>query len=112
MAIPAHADQVAFLLPVLVDEEPAQGQLWPTLDVVNVVDHRSTAELSPGFAELALVPILTEDISAQAPPLWCDVEGMYVAVGNQLPQPIQKLVSHVFSGQNKKSQNQQPRTTA
>lgn len=50
MAILAYADQVSFLLPVLVDEEPAQCQIRPALHVVDVVDHLCPAVFTPGFA--------------------------------------------------------------
>lgn len=78
MAFFAYADQVSFFLAILVDEESAQCQIRPALHMIHMMHHGSPAEFPSGLAELALMPIIPEDISTQAPPLWCNVEWMHI----------------------------------
>ena len=88
MAILAHADQVPLLLAIFVDKEPAQGQLRPAFNMIDMVNKFRSAVFSPGLAQLALVSIFPENICAKVPPLRCDVERMNITCCDQLQQPM------------------------
>lgn len=66
------------LVTVLIDEESTQCQIRPALHMIHMMHYGSPAVFTSGLAELALMPIIPEDICTQAPPLWCNVEWMHI----------------------------------
>ena len=78
MAFFANTKQVSLLVAVLIGEESTQCQVRPVLHMIHMMHHVSLAVFPSGLAQLALMPIIPEDISAQAPPLWCNVEWMHI----------------------------------
>lgn len=78
MAFFANANQVSLLVAVLIGKESAQCQIRPALHMIHMMHHVSPAVFSSGLAQLALMPIIPENICTQAPPLWCNVEWMHI----------------------------------
>lgn len=75
----ANADEITFMLSLGICVVNIQRQLWPSLDVVDMM-HQVSPSIPPvGFADLAFVPVRLEYFGAECTPLPADIKRMNIA---------------------------------
>lgn len=90
----AHGDQVTLSFTVRIGEVHVQRQIRPMLHMVQMMDHACPAVFPVGFAELALMAIQAENISAERPPFRRDIERMDITRCDQGHKPFKKSLRH------------------